>query len=128
MGLFSIVARRGKTPTQQGLAGGYSTNLVEFAPTCPDPNSLPKNAAEAIALAEKIESYKEDLAATVAANQRTLKALAEIAKLEAKQQREFSKYAVVAEASRAQQRQTIDQRQQAIQRLQAGILKAMEEA
>ncbi len=109
-------------------AATYSTNLVQFAPACTDPNSLPTNSGEAIALANRITAYRDDLALAVAANEQTLQAMGEISQLEARQQAAYSRYAVIDAASNAAQQQTIDQRQQAIQRLQAGILKAMEGA
>ena len=106
----------------------YSTDLVQFAPTCIDPNSLPTQSGEAIALAHVVELKRDDLALAVAANERTLKALGEISQLEARQQAAYSRYAVIDAAAKSAQQTTIDQRQQAIQRLQSGILEAMKRA
>ena len=122
------LAGGGNVQPSASPAATYSTNLVQFAPACTDPNSLPTNSGEAIALAHAVELKRDDIALAVAANERTLKALGEISQLEARQQAAYSRYAVIDASARAQQQQTIDHRQQAIQRLQSGILKAMEGA
>ena len=106
----------------------YSTDLIQFAPACTDPNSLPTNSGEAIALANRITAYRDDLRLAVEANEISLQAMGEISQLEARQQAAYSRYAVIDASAKAAQQQTIDHRQQAIQRLHAGILKAMEGA
>ena len=122
------LAGGGNVQPSASPAATYSTNLVQFAPACTDPNSLPSNSGEAIALANRITAYRDDLALAVAANEKTLQAMGEISQLEARQQVAYSRYAVIDASAKAAQQQTIDHRQQAIQRLQAGILEAMKRA